>query len=328
MRTTHTAVEQDGAVALNTPTRTKHVLENVQNLNYLHLLYFWTVARDGSIAKACDRLQISQPTISMQIRKLEKSLGHRLFDRAGRGLELTEVGRTVYEYAEDMFTLGRELLGALRGMPGKRSGKLCIGIPAFLPTLITHRLLAPVFHLPENIQLVCHEDDLNGLVAGLARHKFDAIITDSPIHSASGVRCFSHLLEDSEIAFCAVPSLVKELRDSWPDSLEGVSILLPTVSTEMRRTLDRWFDHLPFSPNIVAEFDDTSLMKKFGAAGKGIFPIPLAILSEVKKQLGVELIARLPSLRVKYYVVTTERKLKHPGTIEIVRIAKMGLLNS
>lgn len=326
MRQDDSVIEQNGAVALKPPVTAPRLLEDLQGLNFSHLLYFWAVARDGSIASACERLQISQPTISMQIRKLEKSLGHRLFDRSGRGLVLTEVGRTVFDYADDMFTMGRELLGALRGLPGRRSGKLHIGIPTFLPKLITYRLLEPVLSLPQDVRLICYEDDLNELILGLGRHKFDAILSDTPIHSASAVRCFNHSLAESDISICGVPELAKRYRDSWPESMEGAPFLLPTSATEMRRTLDRWFDNMRYIPNIVAEFDDNALMKEFGGGGRGLFPIPSAVLGEVKKQYGVEVVARLPNLFVKYYVVTTERKLKHPGTIEIVRNAKYGML--
>lgn len=298
------------------------LLDNLQELNYLHLLYFWTVARDGSIAGACGRLQISQPTISMQIRKLEKSLGHRLFDRSGRGLVLTEIGRTVYEYADEMFSLGRELLGTLRGLPGKSSGRLHVGLPTFLPKLITYRLLEPVLRLPQDVQLVCHEDDLSELVSGLARHRFDAILSDTPIYSAAAVRTFSHPLGECEIVICGAPELAAKYRRRFPDSLDGAPLLLPTPASDMRRSLDRWFDGLPFNPRVVAEFDGNELMKEFGGHGSGLFPLPSIVFDEVQRQHGIEMVGRVPNLRLKYYVVTTERKIKHPATVGIVQTAK------
>jgi LysR family transcriptional activator of nhaA len=314
------AVDSEGrAVRLSSASR---LLDNLQELNYLHLLYFWTVARDGSIASACARLQISQPTISMQIRKLEKSLGHRLFDRSGRSLVLTEIGRTVYEYAEEMFSLGRELLGTLRGLPGKTSGRLHVGIPTFLPKVITYRLLEPVLRMPQDVQLICHEDDLSELVSGLARHRFDAILSDTPIYSAAAVRTFSHPLGECEVVFCGAAALAAQYRDGFPDSLDGAPLLLPTPVSDMRRSLDRWFDGLPFNPRVVAEFDDSALMKEFGAHGSGLFPIPAMVLDQVRRQYGIELVGRVPNLRVKYFMVTTERKIKHPATAGIVQTAK------
>ncbi|MCE9553541.1 MAG: LysR family transcriptional regulator [Planctomycetes bacterium] len=301
-------------------------LDNLQELNYQHLLYFWTVARDGSIADACARLQLSQPTISMQIRKLEKMLGHRLFDRSGRKLVLTEIGHTVYDYADEMFSLGRELLGTLRGMPGKRSGRLHVGIPTFLPKVVTYRLLEPVLHLPNQVQLICHEDDMDDLIDGLARHRFDVILTDTPIHSASSVRAFNHPLGKCDIAVCGVPALAQRYRDRFPVSLDGAPFLLPTMVTQLRRSLERWFDEQPFQPRIVGEFDDSALMKEFGKAGAGLFTIPSAVMPEVMEQYGLELVGRIPHLTVSYFAVTTERKLTHPATIVIAERAKTGLL--
>lgn len=301
------------------------LFENLQELNFSHLLYFWAVARDGSIANACERLQLRQPTISMQIRKLERALGHRLFDRSGRNLVLTDVGRTVFDYADEMFSLGRELLGTLRGLPGKRTGRLHVGIPTFLPKSITYRLLQPILEMPQSIQLVCHEAELGELVNGLARHKYDAILSDRPIYATMGARCFNHLLGESEIALCGAPLLAAQYRQNFPDSLDGCPMLLPSASTEMRRMLDRWFDERSFNPRVIAEFDDMALMKEFGGGGGGVFPVPSAMLADLERQYGVELVGHLDDVRVRYYVVTTERKLTHPATVVIAQSAKRGL---
>jgi LysR family transcriptional activator of nhaA len=309
-----------------TPAASTRILDDLQQLNFSHLLYFWTVARDGSIAGACERLHLSQPTVSMQIRKLESTLGHRLFERSGRTLVLTEIGRTVYEYADDVFALGRELLGTLRGLPGKHSGRLQVGIPTFLPKLITYRLLQPVLKIPEAVQLVCHEAELNELIGGLARHKFDAILTDRQITSAGAARSFNHPLGECEIAVCGAPELAERYAPGFPDSLADAPFLLPTTASEIRRALDRWFDGLPWSPRVVAEFDDNALMKEFGGGGGGVFPMPATVLPEVTRQYGVLPIGRLPQIRIRYYVVTTERKLTHPAIQLIVDTARSGVL--
>jgi len=323
MHTPKPPVELDDSVRKPPSNRR---LENLQELNYSHLLYFWTVARDGSIASACDRLQLSQPTISMQIRKLERTLGHRLFERSGRKLVLTEVGRTVYDYADEMFAIGHELLGTLRGLPGRRAGRLHIGIPSFLPKLITYRLLNPVLQLPQPVQLTCHERELDELIAGLAKHRYDVILTDTVMHSASGVRCFSHPLGECEIAICGVPALAARYRPGFPESLDDAPLLLPTLTNEMRRMLDQWFDSRQINPRCLGVFDDSALIKEFGSAGSGMFPIASAVLAEVKQQYGVEVVGRLPNLRVRYFAVTTERKLKHPALQLIAQTAKTGLL--
>jgi len=322
LRTSH-----DGNGSYATLSAPKPAFDNLQELNFSHLLYFWSVAREGSIANACVRLQISQPTISMQIRKLEQALGHRLFDRSGRNLVLTEVGRTVYDYADDVFALGRELLGTLRGVPGKRLGRLNVGVPDYLPKLIIYRLLEPVLRLPQPVQLTCHQASLDDMVSGLSRHKYDAILTDTPIPSPSESRHFNHPLGECEIAICGSPALAERYREQFPDSVEGAPWLLPSTATEMRRTLDRWFDTFEAPPRVVGEFDDSALMKEFGSGGSGLFPIPSAVLPEVTRQYGVELVGRLPLLRARYFVVTMERKLAHPAMLVIAETAKSGLLS-
>lgn len=297
-------------------------MDNLQDLNFQHLLYFWSVAREGSIARACRRLHVGQPTVSMQIRKLEKSLGHPLFDRTGRSLVLTELGRTVFEYADEMFSLGRQLLGALRVLPGKRTGRLHVGIPTYMPKTITHRLLQPVLQMPDRVQLVCHEGELAELVAALGRHKFDVILSDAPVHGSSGVRTFNHPLGECDVTFCGAPNLAARVREGFPQSLEHAPLLLPTAVSEMRRGLDRWFDDMMFTPNVVAEFDDSALMKEFGGASGGLFPVPSTMLADIQNQYDVEPAGRLPQVRVRYFVVTTERKLTHPATIVIAQTAK------
>jgi LysR family transcriptional activator of nhaA len=309
--------------ALRSPASLR-IFENLDELNFSHLLYFWTVARDGSIASACEKLKLSQPTISMQIRKLERTLGQQLFDRSGRGLVLTPVGRSVYDYADEIFQLGHELLGTLRGLPGKRSRRLHVGIPTFLPKLITYRLLEPVLTMQPPVQLVCHEGAVDELVAGLARHKYDTILTDTATTSASGVRCFNHPLGECEIAICAVPALAARYRDGFPESLDDAPFLLPTAATELRRALDRWFDQVPIMPRIIGEFDDCALMKEFGCGGNGFFPVPAAVLPDVTRQYNVEALGNITKQRVRYYAVTTERKLTHPAIVVIAQVAKTG----
>lgn len=304
----------------------KQLLDTLQELNFLHLLYFWSVARDGSIVGACERLNVSQPTISTQIRKLEKSLGHNLFDRSGRSLALTEIGLTVFEYADEIFSLGSEMLGTLRGLPGKRSGRLHVGVPNYLPKLITYRLLQPVLDMPQRVQLVCHEAELTELIDGLANHRFDVILTDTPVNAPS-VRVFSHPLGKCGVAVCGVSTLAARFRKRFPESLDGAPFVLPTAVTEMRRSIDRWFDKQGYSARVIAECDDSALMKEFATGGIGLTTIPIAVFTEVERQYRFELVGRLPGVSVRYFVVTSERKLIHPATRVIDHTAKSGLLN-
>jgi LysR family transcriptional activator of nhaA len=300
--------------------------DQLQDLNFLHLYYFWAVVRHGGISTACERLHLTQPTISTQIRKLEKSLGRQLFDRSGRELVLTEVGKTVYEYADEMFAVGRELLGALRGLPTDRTLRLHVGVPMVMPKLITYRLLEVVFCLPQSVHLVCREAPLDALVADLMRHRQDIILSDAPLSAAAPVRSFNHLLGDCGVAFCGTRELAGKYRKRFPQSLDGAPLLLPTANTELRRSLDRWFDEQGFTPRIVAEFDDSALLKEFGHGGAGLFPVPAAVLREVKQQYNVEVVGRLDEVRTRFYAITLQRKLVHPAIVAISQAAKQGLL--
>ncbi|QDU96419.1 transcriptional activator NhaR [Lignipirellula cremea] len=301
--------------------------EKLQDLNFLHLFYFWTVVRNGGISAACESLHLTQPTISTQIRKLEKSLKQKLFDRSGRELVLTDVGKMVFEYAEDMFSVGREMLGALRGLPTDRSLKLMVGIPMVMPKLIVYRLLETVLHFPNSVQIVVHEAPLEILIADLAQHRYDVILSDAPLPSRATPRSFSHYLGSSGVAICATRELAGRLARRFPDSLDGVPMLLPTANTELRRGIDRWFDERGFAPRIVGEFDDSALIKEFGGAGAGVFPTPTAVLPQVKRQYDVQLLGYLEEVKLHYYAITLERKMTHPAVVAISQAAKEGLLD-
>lgn len=303
------------------------MVENLQQLNYLHLFYFWNVVREGSMTAACERLHVTQPTISTQIRKLEQALGLKLFDRVGRGLQLTKAGHTIFEYAEEIFSLGQALLGSLNGGAVGNSAKLVVGIPNVLPKLITCRLLEPVLQGPQRIHLICHEASLNELIADLAVHRFDVIISDLPIAPTVRVKSFNHPLGESAIAFCGVKKLADRFRRGFPDSLDGAPLLLPTSSTDLRRSLDRWFEARGIRPWLAAEFDDSALMKEFGKGGLGLFPIPAAVVQEVVEQYSVAHVGTIEEVRARYYAITTERKLKNPAVVAIAEAARHGLLD-
>lgn len=301
--------------------------ESLQNLNFLHLYYFWTVAREGSISSACTRLHVTQPTISTQIRKLERALGQKLFERQGRGLKLTKVGDNVFDYAEEIFSLGRAMLGSLNGQSADGQLHLTVGITHVLPKLITYRLLEPVLRQPQRVQLTCHEAALNELIADLAVHRYDVIISDLPIAPSVRVRSYNHPLGDCGIAVCGTKALADRYRRGFPESLDGAPMLMPTGNTEIRRSLDRWFDRSGITPWIAAEFDDSALIKEFGKGGLGLFPVPAAVVAEVKEQYSVSLVGTLEDVRARYYAITTERKLKHPAVVAIADAARHGLLD-
>ncbi len=291
-------------------------------LNYHHLFYFWKVAREGSIARAAEQLHLTHPTISKQLGQLESSLGDKLFTRIGRGLVLTEFGQTVFRYADEIFSVGQELQDAIRGMPRGRPLQFTVGMPDVLPKLIAHRLLKPAFKISEPIHVVCHEGRYDELLAELAVHRLDIVLSDSPASPAVNVRVFNHLLGESELTFFGKADLAAKCRRKFPASLNGIPMLVPTERTVVRRDLDQWFYTEDIRPTIVAEFEDTALMKVFGQDGLGLFPAPTVIEKEVCRQYGVRVAGRTSAVRERYYAISVERRLKHPAVVAICEMAR------
>jgi len=291
-------------------------------LNYHHLLYFWTVAREGSISGACERLLVSQPTISSQLRKLEESIGDRLFKRVGRGLVITDTGQLVLRYADEIFSLGQELIDVLRGRPVGTPLRFLVGIADVLPKLIAYRLLEHTLHLPEPVQLLCDEGKQKDLLMELAAHRLDIVLSDSPIGSTVNVKAYSHLLGECSVSIFGDPKLAKKIRRGFPESLDKAPFLLPLDSTVLRRSLDHWFQSRKIVPKIIAEFEDSALMKVFGQKGAGIFAAPSVIEEEICRQYHVRKIGELPEVQERYYAISIERKLRHPAVVAIFERAR------
>ena len=294
-------------------------------LNYHHLLYFYTVAREGSVVRASEVLRLAQPTLSGQIRKLEQALDEKLFERRGRNLVLTEMGRVAYRYADEIFSLGRELTDTLRGHPMKRPQALHIGIADVVPKLVVHRLLAASRLAEAGVQLVLREGKSDDLLAALATQAFDLVISDAPISPHVKVRAFNHLLGESTITFLASPALARRHRARFPKSLDGAPILLPTDNTALRRSLEKWFQEIGVRPRIVAEVEDSALLKVFGQHGAGIFSAPTIVAAEVKRQYAVQTLGIAHGVIERFYAITVERRIKHPGTAAIAAAAREAL---
>jgi LysR family transcriptional activator of nhaA len=291
-------------------------------MNYHHLLYFWTVAKEGSIVRACERLSLAQPTISAQLRQFEEALGEKLFRKAGRGLAMTEIGQVVYSYADEIFGLGRELQDVLKGRPRGRPLRLCAGISDSIPKLIAYRILQPVLAMPEQVQLICNEDSPERLLSELAEHRLDVVLSDSPITSAIPVKAFNHLLGTSSITFFAAPNIATRYRQGFPGSMDGAPFLLPLEGSSLRRALDQWMNAESIRPTVVGEFKDSALLKTFGEAGAGIFCVSSAIEKEVRSHYKVALVGRTDSITERFYAISIERKLKHPAVVMICNSAR------
>src|ERR1043166_2447897 len=294
-------------------------------LNYHHLLYFSTVAKEGSIVRASDKLRLTQATISGQIRSFEESLGEKLFTRVGRRLILTETGRLAFRYADEIFSLGREFMDTLKGRPSGHPIRFRVGITDILPKLIAQRLLEPAFQITEPVRMICHEGKTDLLLAQLALHELDLVLTDAPVGSGIKVHAFNHLLGDCGLTIFGDAKLAPTYRRNFPRSLDGAPFLLPTENTNMRRSLNQWFESEAIHPVVAGEFEDSALLTVFGQQGRGLFAAPSAIEKEVLDQYGVKVIGHLEELREHFYAVSIERKLKHPAVIAICESAKTKL---
>lgn len=285
-------------------------------LNYHHLLYFWTVARYGGVTKASEQLNLAQSTISGQIRTLEDALDEKLLVRSGRTVALTEVGQVVYQYADEIFSLGRELTETLKGNPAGRPMRLRVGVTDVMPKIISCRLLQPALGM-QNVQLACYDDKTDRLLAELANHRLDLVLADAPLPPRSDVRAFNHLLGECGITFFAVPEVAKRHRRDFPNSLDGAPMLLPTPNTLLRRQLDGWFSKIEVQPRVVAEFEEVSLLEVFGETGAGLFCAPTIVERQVRDAYGVCTVGSTDEVTGRYYAITVQRQIKHPAAMAI-----------
>ena len=296
-------------------------------LNYHHLLYFWTIARCGSVSAAAAELRLAQPTVSGQLRILEDNLGEQLFRREGRQMVLTDIGRVVFRYADEIFGIGRDLLDTLKRRPIGRPTTLHVGVSDAVPKLIAFRLLEPALKLADPVRIVCREDRYDRLLGDLATHELDLVVADAPIGPASRVKAFNHLLGECGITFFGVPALAAAHRRRFPRSLDGAPMVLPVEHTALRRMLDHWFASQGIRPEVRSEFEDSALLKVFGQAGVGIFAAPTAIELEVRRQYGVRIVGRTDAVRERFYVISTERRLQNPAVVAISESARHTLFD-
>lgn len=297
-------------------------------INYKHLHYFLLVAKEGSIARASERLHVTPQTISGQLSLLEEQMSQKLFNRVGRKLELTETGRLVLSYAEEIFSLGGELEEAVRNLPADRPMVFKVGVTDVVPKSIAHRLLTPALQLPEPLRIVCKEGPIDSLLTELALHRVDLVIADAPMPSGIYVTGFNHHLGECGITFFASRQLADKLDDSFPQCLSGMPMLLPGETTVVRNRLLNWFDQQRIHPLVVGEFDDSALMKVFGRAGTGIFIAPTPIASEIADQYEVVPIGEAEGVKDNFYAISVERRISHPAVAAITEAAREWLVRS
>jgi LysR family transcriptional regulator, transcriptional activator of nhaA len=296
-------------------------------INYKHLHYFWTVAKEGGVARASERLYLTPQTISGQLSLLEKYLGTKLFSRVGRNLELTEAGRRVLSYAEEIFSLGGELEDVIHELPGSRPQLFRVGVVDVVPKSIAHRILQPALQMPEPVRMICREAGLDTLLAELAVHRLDLVLADRPIPPTVSTRGYSHKLGECAVSFFATRELKNKLKGDFPQCLNGAPILLPSSGTELRSGIDRWLDKHHIHPRMIAEFDDSALMKAFGQEGVGVFSTPAAIEAQVERQYQVKVIGRVDEVKERFYAISIERRVMHPVVSAVVDAVRESLFS-
>ncbi|MEY2699862.1 MAG: hypothetical protein RIQ52_617 [Pseudomonadota bacterium] len=297
----------------------------MQRINYHHLYYFWTVVNTGGIARASEKLYLTQPTISAQIAQFEQTIGHSLFERTGRSLLLTDTGRDVFEYADEIFSIGRELVQYLSGRTSGKGYRLNVGIADNLPKLLVMELLKPAFQLPVPVRLNCHEDKPERLLSELALHAIDLVLTTGPLAFKPAAGVFGHFVAESPIVVFGTTELALQYRSQFPESLNGAPFLMPAGHPGLRQDLDLWCETNGIWPEIRAEIADSALLKTFGGEGIGLFMAPSIVENVVCRQYGVETVGRIDDICEKFYLYTAHRKVNHPALNAILEHATTGL---
>jgi len=294
-------------------------------LNYHHLRYFWTVAKEGSLARAAAKLHVSQPSISEQIRELEGVLGEKLFQREGRQNVLTDAGRIALRYAEEIFTLGGELLNAVKQRPGARLLRLYVGVADSFPKLVTNEILKPVFSLPQTVHVICREGKMEDLLAQLVAHRLDIVLADEPASSNANFKTFNHPLGETGTTFCAEEKLADRLKRGFPKSLHDAPALLPTQNTSLRRAVEKWLRDQEVRPRVVAEFEDLALMKVMAAEGRGFIALPSWAFNDALEHYRFRVIGHVPQCRIQFHAITAERRIVHPAVAHITSQTRRSL---
>lgn len=294
-------------------------------LNYHHLLYFWTVAKEQGVSKAAEVLHVAQPTVTAQVRALERALGQRLFERQGRHLRLTAEGEKVFRYADEIFSLGRELLQTVKGEPQQAPRRFRVGISDALPKLTTYRLLEPALAIRPAFRLHVRIDKTERLLGELAVHALDIVIADTPMMPSLRVRAFSHLLGETSVSVYGPADLARAARRDFPRSLHGAPLLLQTTNTAVRQSLDQWFDVHQIVPAVVGEVEDMAMLQTLGEHGLGLFAAPTVMRKEICHRHQVAWVGELDKVREKFYAISIERRISHPAVKLIADQAKRRL---
>ncbi|MFO1500791.1 MAG: LysR family transcriptional regulator [Verrucomicrobiota bacterium] len=304
---------------MDTSDNPKQPQRRMEWLNYHHLRYFWTVAKEGSLARAAAKLHVAQPSISEQVRELEDALGEKLFRREGRNNKLTDAGQMAFGYADEIFALGRELMNAIKQRPSARVLRFYVGVVDSFPKFVTNDILAPVFAMPQTVHVICREGKLEELLVQLATHRLDIVLSDELASSSTSFKTFHHPLGETSTTFCAEKKLAAKLRPGFPQSLHEAPALLPAENTTLRRLLEKWFRDQAIAPRVVAEFEDLALMKVMAAQGRGFIAVPTVVLKDAMVHYAFQPVGEAPPCRLFFHAITGERRIAHPAVALITR---------
>ena len=294
-------------------------------LNFTHLRCFWATVREGGVSAASRALHVSQPTVSAHLKSLESVVGKRLLHRSHKGPSLTAEGKIVYRYADEIFRLGTELEGSMRGDTVSSAPSVKLGIADVVPKAVVHHIIRPALNSREMGRVICYEGKPAELLGRLAKEELDAVLTDTPVDSHHHINAFNHLLGESGLTVFAPAADAPRYRAGFPASLAGAPFLLPTHNTAMRRELERWFASEDVYPDVIAEFEDMALLKSFAADGLGLFALPTVVERDVRRQCGAHVVARLEDVRERFYVITVQRRVNHEAIQAIVQGARRKL---
>jgi LysR family transcriptional activator of nhaA len=297
----------------------------MRHLNYNHLQYFWAVAREGSIARASESLHLTPQTISGQLKLLDEAVGQPLFNRVGRRLVLSDMGRVVFEYADEIFSAGAELASVVRGNQMSGPKTLTVGVVSSMPKIIAERIVAPAMMAERPVRVRCHEASLEQLLSELAIHKLDLVLSDQPAPDGLGIKAYNHRLGESGMSFFSLRGQARRYKAKFPASLNEAPLLLPSQHSALRWRLDDWFESHELSPRIAGEFDDSALLKAFGEAGAGVFAAPTVIEEEICRMYRMSVIGRTDEINERFYAISPERRLKHASVVLITDTARSTL---
>lgn len=298
-------------------------------MNFKHLRYFWVVAKAGGVMRAGEQLHTTPQTLSGQIKLFEDWIGHKLFRKVGRRLELTEQGRIALDYAEEIFALGAELETAVRHKRGeRRTLDFRVGVADAVAKSVVYQLLEPALDGDEPVRLICHEGKYDDLLAQLALHRLDLLIADERVSPKVSVRAFNHSLGRSSMSFFCAEGLRGRLVGGFPQCLDGAPMLVQGPTSSVRRQLDPWLVRHRLRPRIVGEFDDTALMNAFGREGRGVFMAPAVLEAQIAAQYRVEVLGRSEELVEEFFAISVERRISHPSVAAITRAARAKLFHA